>query len=256
MMSSRFWRIVFSFLFCCGIWGLNPTSAWAVETSLEATILEVIRQHPEAILESLAAYQAGQQEQAHQAQLQALEQLKQNISAVVAQSPVLKRSQQSTVTLIEFADYECPFCIETHPELQQFLEQYPTVELVYKHLPLVDIHPEALSAAKASWAALQQDKFWEFHNALFERQGDLNEQAYEAIATGLKLNLEQFEHDRHNLAATEAITQDMRLAERFNIEGTPSFVVVTPEEVELVSGADFLALREAMPHTDLINYPE
>lgn len=251
MMSSRFWKIVFSFLFCCGIWGLNPASAWAVETSLEATILEVIRQHPEAILESLAAYQAGQQEQAHQAQFQALEQLKQNISAVVTQSPVLKRSQRSTVTLIEFADYECPFCIEAHPELQQFLEQYPTVELVYKHLPLVDIHPEALSAAKASWAALQQGKFWEFHNALFERQGDLNEQAYEAIATGLKLNLEQFERDRSSFAARKAITQDMRLAERLSIEGTPSFVVVTPEEVELVSGADFLALREAMPRTNL-----
>lgn len=103
---------------------------------MEATILDVIQQHPEAILRSLVTYQAQQQEQEHQAQLQTLNQLKQNIPVVIGSSPVLKHSQYSTATLIEFGDYECPFCIEAHPQLQQFFEQHSNVELVYKHLPL------------------------------------------------------------------------------------------------------------------------
>jgi len=120
------------------------------------------------------------------------------------------------------------------------------VELVYKHLPLVDIHPESLSAAKASWAALQQGKFWEFHNALFERQGDLNEQAYQKIATQLKLNLERFDRDRNSFAATEAIAQDMQLASNLEIGGTPSFLAITTGTIELILGFDFQFLTKIL----------
>ena len=242
-MSSRVRRIVFSWLLCYGLWTLNPASAWAVDATLESTILEVIQHHPEAILESLAAYQKQHQEQRHQVKLQALEKLKQNISSDIGQSPILKHSQHTTLTLIEFADYECSFCVEAYPELQRFLEQYPNVALVYKHFPLVTIHPQALPAAKASWAALQQGKFWEFHNALFERQGDLNEQAYQTIATQLELNLAQFNRDRNSFAATEAIAQDMQLAGNLNIAGTPAFLAVNAKGVELISGANFQALE-------------
>lgn len=147
------------------------------------------------------------------------------------------------MTLIEFADYECPFCVQAHPDLKQFLQQYPNITLVYKHLPLTAIHPQALPAAKASWAASRQGKFWEFHNALFERQSDLNEQTYQAIATQLKLNLEQFNRDCNSDGAIQAIAQDMQLADKLNIEGTPSFLVINPEEAKLVSGLDFQVLK-------------
>lgn len=232
----RIWRTILPLLLCWVAWILNPATAWAVDTNLEATILDVIQKHPEAILRSLVTYQAQQREQEHRIQLQTLNQLKQNIPAVIGSSPVLKHSQDSTVTLIEFGDYECPFCMEAHPQLQQFLEQHPNVELVYKHLPLIDVHPEALSAVKASWAAMQQGKFWEFHNALFERQGNLGEQAYREIATGLKLNLEKFDRDRNSFAATEAIIQDMQDASKLKIEGTPSFLAITTTVIELISG--------------------
>jgi len=245
----RIWTTILPLLLCWGVWILGLAPAWAVDTNLEAAILDVIQQHPEVILRSLVTYQAQQQEQEHQAQLQTLNQLKQNIPAVIGSSPVLKHSQDSTVTLIEFGDYECPFCIEAHPQLQQFLEQHPNVELVYKHLPLIDIHPEALPAAKASWAALQQGKFWEFHNALFERQGNLGEQAYREIAAGLKLNLEKFDSDRHSFAATEAIIQDMEDASKLKIEGTPSFLAITTEAIELMVGLDFQLLARVLNST-------
>jgi protein-disulfide isomerase len=120
------------------------------------------------------------------------------------------------------------------------------VDLVYKHLPLTNIHPEALPAAKASWAALQQGKFWEFHNALFERQGNLNEQTYPEIAAQLKLNLGEFDRDRNSFAATEAIAQDIKLADNLKIEGTPSFIAITTEAIELVPGFDFQSLTRVL----------
>lgn len=245
----KIWRVLLPLLLCWGAWILNPATAWAVDVNLEATILDVIKQHPEAILRSLVTYQAQQQEQEHQTQLQTLNQLKQSISAVIGSSPILKHSKDSTVTLIEFGDYECPFCIEAHPQLQQFLEQHPNVDLIYKHLPLTDIHPEALPAAKASWAALQQGKFWEFHNALFERQGNLNEQAYQEIATGLKLNLKAFDLDHNSFAATEAIAQDIKLANSLKIEGTPSFLAVTAGAIKLIPGLDFQLLARVLDST-------
>jgi len=237
------WRAILPLLLCWGAWVLNPEPVLAVDTNLEATILDVIQQHPEAILRSLATYEAQQQEQKHQAQLQTLNQLKQDLSAVIGSSPILKHSQNSTVTLIEFGDYECPFCIEAHPQLQQFIKQHPNVELVYKHLPLIDIHPEALSAARASWAALQQGKFWEFHNALFERR-DLYEQVYQQIATQLKLNLERFDRDRNSFAATEAISQDIQLAKALRIQATPMFLVANFGKIELTGQCEVLLLTE------------
>ena len=245
----KIWRSILPLLLCWGAWILNPAPVLAVDANLEATILDVIQHHPEAILQSLATYQAQQRDQEHQAQLQTLNQLKRDIPAVIGSSPVLQHSHDSTVTLIEFGDYECPFCIEAHPQLQQLLEQHPNVELVYKHLPLIDIHPEALSAAKASWAALQQEKFWEFHNALFERQGNLNEQAYQEIATGLKLNLEAFDRDRNSFAATEAIAQDTKIVENLSIEGTPSFLAITAGAIELIPGFDFQSLTRVLDST-------
>lgn len=242
----RIWKSILPLFLWWGIWILSPAPAWAVDANLEATILDVIQQHPEAILRSLSTYQVQQQEQEYQAQSQILNQLKQDIPAVIGFSPVLKHSQDSTVTLIEFGDYECPFCIEAHLELQQFLEQHPYVELVYKHLPLIDIHPEALPAARASWAALQQGKFWEFHDALFERQGNLNERAYQEIATRLKLNLEEFDRDRNSFAATEAIAQDTQLANDFRIKGTPSFLAITTGTVELIFGFDLQLLNKVL----------
>ncbi|MDX2242855.1 MAG: hypothetical protein NW224_19425, partial [Leptolyngbyaceae cyanobacterium bins.302] len=79
----KIWRVILLLFLCWGVWILNPATAWAVDTNLESTILDVIQQHPEAILRSLVTYQAQQQEQEHQTQLQMLNQLKQNIPAVI-----------------------------------------------------------------------------------------------------------------------------------------------------------------------------
>ena len=116
---------------------------------------------------------------------------------------------------IEFGDFQCPFCAEAEPTVKQFIAQHADqVTLVYKHFPLSQIHPQATSAAQAAWAAQQQGRFWEYHDALFDQQKQLGEDLYLAIAEELDLDLEQFNRDRNSSEAKAAIDQDLELAQK------------------------------------------
>lgn len=77
------------------------------------------------------------------------------------------------IILVEYSDFQCPFCARAFPTVQQVLKEYPgKVLFAYKHFPLTSIHPHAQKAAEASECARDQDKFWEFHDKLFETQSD------------------------------------------------------------------------------------
>ncbi len=81
-------------------------------------------------------------------------------------------SANAKVTIVEFSDFECPFCQKAYPTVKQILSTYPNdVKLYYKHLPLVQIHPDAQRAAEAAQCAKAQGKFWQYHDKLFESQG-------------------------------------------------------------------------------------
>jgi len=128
--------------------------------------------------------------------------------------------------LLEFSDFQCPFCAQAEPTIKEFMAQYEDkVTLVYKHFPLSQIHPHAQSSAEAAWAAQQQGKFWEYHDALFEQQKQLGENLYIAIAEDLNLDLEQFNRDRHSVEAAAAINSDLELAQKVGIRGTPFFAL-------------------------------
>ncbi|OGG14788.1 hypothetical protein A2773_06840 [Candidatus Gottesmanbacteria bacterium RIFCSPHIGHO2_01_FULL_39_10] len=83
-------------------------------------------------------------------------------------SPV-RGDKNAKVTIVEFSDFQCPFCVRAHPTMKQVLKEYEgKVKLVYKHFPLTSIHPKAEKAAQASECAKDQGKFWEFHDKLFD----------------------------------------------------------------------------------------
>ena len=80
-------------------------------------------------------------------------------------------AKNAKVTIVEFSDFECPFCIRAYPTVRQVLKEYKDdVKLYYKQFPLVQIHPNALKAAEASLCAADQGKFWEFHDKIFETE--------------------------------------------------------------------------------------
>lgn len=219
-----------------------------VDAELEAQILEVIRKNPQIIIEAVQQYQVTQQEQQQQAQQQAATDFEQKMvtdpKAVIGTSPVMG-SEAYNVVLLEFSDFECPFCASAHGTLKTFMEKHSdTVTLAYKHLPLAQIHPQATPAAEASWAAQQQDKFWEYHDRLFEGQQSLGEDLYLQIAQDLGLDLEKFATDR--VTAKASVQQDLELAQQLGLNGTPFFILASTEtkKFETFSGALTLAQYE------------
>jgi protein-disulfide isomerase len=197
--------------------------ATPADPDFEAKVLEVIRKNPQVILESVQAYQQSQRKQQEEARSKVSEQLSAEPRLIIRGSPVTGATSQKIV-MAEFSDFQCPFCSKAHATVKQFMAKHQDkVTLVYKHLPLVEIHSEAMPAALASWAALQQGKFWEYHDALFTNQAQLGEKLFVAKATELGLDLEKFNKDRQSDAAKAAIAKDIELAKSLGVNSTPTF---------------------------------
>jgi protein-disulfide isomerase len=206
-----------------------------VSPQLEKQILEVLRRHPDVMLEVLQKYAVEQQQKEVQAQAEAIKQIRKNTKALIGDSPVMGASDRQIV-MVEFSDFQCPFCGTANKNVKQFMAKYKDkVTLVYKHFPLTQIHPEALPAARASWAANKQGKFWEYHDVLFGNQAKLNEAFYLETATSLKLDIKKFDADRK--IADNFILEDFKLGRKLGIDGTPVFII----NGEVVTGAASLA---------------
>lgn len=214
----------------------------ATDPELEAKVLQIIRKNPQIVLESVQAYQKEKQEKQQKAQKEFVEGMKTNPKSVIGESPTTGAKTQNIV-LLEFSDFQCPYCSKTHQTLKQFLaKNQDKVTLVYKHLPLTQIHSEAMPAAKAAWAAGQQGKFWEFHDALFTQQEKLGEPLYTATAKTLNLDIKKFDEDRKSKTAADAIQKDVTMAETLGINGTPFLIM----NGEAISGGAQVAELEAL----------
>ena len=206
-----------------------------VSPQLEKQIIEVLRKNPEIIVEVLQKYTAEQEQKQRKAQAEAIKQARKNTKALIGDSPVMGASDRKIVMLV-FSDFQCPFCATANKGVKEFMTKHKDkVTLVYKHFPLTQIHPEALPAARAAWAANKQGKFWEYHDALFANQAKLGEAFYLETATSLKLDTTKFNTDRK--AADNFIVQDFQLGRKIGIDGTPTFIM----NGEVVTGAASLA---------------
>jgi len=138
-------------------------------------------------------------------------------------SPV-KGPANPIVTIVEFSDFECPFCKQVQSVLKQIIESYGRqVRLVFKHLPL-EGHRNSLPAARAAYCAAEQDRFWQFHDALFTA-GNLSPPVFEKIASELGLGLPKFGECLASERSRAAVIRDIEAARLLRIESTPSFVV-------------------------------
>lgn len=134
--------------------------------------------------------------------------------------------EDARVTIIEYSDFECPFCARLLPTLKQVRATYPDdVRIVFKHLPLVSIHPRAMDAHKAAVAAGNQGKFWEMHDLLYENPGQLDPGILRAHARALDLDLEVFEADLRDSDVEEVITSNAGEAEAMGVTSTPSLFI-------------------------------
>jgi protein-disulfide isomerase len=129
------------------------------------------------------------------------------------------------VTVLEYGDFECPFCGQAEPVLRELLREHGDVAYVWRHLPLNDVHPNAQRAAEAAEAAAEQGAFWEMHDVLLERQADLTYRDLIGYARELGLDVERFEHDLRTRTGAGRIAQDVDSADLSAVSGTPTFFI-------------------------------
>ncbi len=156
----------------------------------------------------------------------------------ISSSGWVKGNAESTITLTEFADFQCPACRAFEPMLSQLDKEYgDRVKIVFKHFPLKAIHPNALPAAVAAEAAGKQNKFWEFHDVLYEKQdewaGEANPKPkFLSYAKGLKLDTAQFEKDLNDSKIKAAVNAQVDEGIKIGVSGTPSlFINGTPIDI-------------------------
>lgn len=130
------------------------------------------------------------------------------------------------VTIVEFSDFECPYCGGLFPTLKQVEKNYAqTVRLVYRQFPLANLHPHAMKAAEASLCAADQNKFWEFHDSMFGNQRELSVADLKQRAGDLKLDTQAFNKCLDSGGKAAAIQNDIQAGASAGVSGTPAMFI-------------------------------
>ena len=142
----------------------------------------------------------------------------------VSQDPS-RGPENAPVTLVEFSDFQCPYCAEAVPQIDALVKAYPTqVRLIFKQYPL-EIHPQADLAAAAAIAAQKQGKFWPMHDAMFASHGNLSRDNIVALAQKNGLDVQRFETDLDSTNVREAVVRDVQDGDHAGVEGTPTIFI-------------------------------
>ena len=195
----------------------DPSCSYS--TGLAATVIESIKLG-ETEAQAIAA--AGASRWAHnQDQGRVLDEA---VKIPVAGSPYTGPGN-APITIVEFSDFQCPYCILAVPQIDAILKNYPKqVKLIFKQFPL-EIHSDAFRAASAALAAHKQGKFWAMHNALFAHHDDLSMAAILEIAKDNGLDTDRLQRDMASKETRVTIESDVADGERAGVEGTPTIFI-------------------------------
>ena len=186
----------------------------------------------EELTERLATLETAQPTRAELPQ-RAVPPAQRRVTDVSIEGAPVRGPEDAQITIVEFSDFQCPFCSRVHPTLQRLLATYPdSVRLVFKHNPL-PMHSDAPLAHRASIAADQQGRFWEMHDKIFTNIRDLSRPTLIEHARDLELDVPRFLRDLDSEELIAQLDRDIAESERLGITGTPTFFI----NGNLVSGA-------------------
>lgn len=195
----------------------DPAQTTAIEEIVRAYLLE----HPEVIREAIQALQAKEKAAEADLQASALAQHKDALFAdplaPIAGNPI------GDATIVEFFDYKCPYCKSVTPALADLLAEDKGVRIVFKEFPILG--ESSVVAARAALAAVKQDRYLDFHNALMAYRGDFDEGAITSIATELGLDVERLKADMKAPEIDQQLKANHELALTLGIRSTPTFVI-------------------------------
>jgi protein-disulfide isomerase len=162
---------------------------------------------------------------AQAAQARAQQELQNKVHTIDLAGAVSTGPEKAPVTIVEFTDFQCPFCQRAQGTVKQVLQEYKgKVRFVAKNLPL-GFHPQARPAARAALAAHRQGKYWEYRDLLFANNRNLNEEAFLAHAKSVGLNVDRFKADMASPEIDKMITTDEQQAQQVGATGTPTFLI-------------------------------
>lgn len=149
-----------------------------------------------------------------------------NFAVPVGKSDHWLGPEDAPVTLLEYGDYQCPYCADMHPMIRSIARAMGAqLRFVFRHMPLNDVHPFAQYAAEAAEAAGVQGKFWEMHHAIYEHQPDLGSDLLHQLSVDLKLDLSRFEADLEARRFRPRVKRDFMSGMRSGVAGTPTFFI-------------------------------
>jgi len=130
------------------------------------------------------------------------------------------------VTVVEYADFECPTCKQAAPSMKLLLQHFPEqVRIVFRHFPLEDVHPHSLAAAEAAEVAAAQGKFWEMHDLLFANQLHLKASNLHAYAEQLQLDMARYTAEMDDEIYRQRVREHLDSGRRSGVRGTPGIFV-------------------------------
>lgn len=188
---------------------------------IKALVAETLRENPELVLEALQALEARQAEAQAATAASVLAEERVTLDRD-PNAPVLG-NPDGDVTIVEFFDYNCPYCKRAMPEINALLSEDTNVRLVLREWPILS--EGSAFAARAALASRQQGKYAEMHDALMTMRGKVEAEAVLRIAGEVGLDVEKLKVDMQSPEVEEHIATSMRLAEALGFNGTPSFVV-------------------------------
>ncbi len=133
---------------------------------------------------------------------------------------------QASLWLLEYGDYECPYCIQAEPLTRHLVETFgDRMTFVFRHFPQVEVHPHAELAAEAAEAAAEQGKFWPMHHKLFEQQHHLAASALAAYAESIGLDMHRFNGEMADRIYTQRVQEHRLAGTRAGLRATPTFLL-------------------------------
>ncbi|WP_439117813.1 DsbA family protein [Nereida ignava] len=216
------------------------------EDRVKELVLETILENPEIVMQAVDILQ--RREAAAQAAVQADTLTTQRLLLEQDPNAPVLGNPDGDVTVIEFFDYNCPYCRQAMPEVQAMLDADPNIRLVYREWPILG--DGSVFAAKAALASRNQDKYEEFHWALMGMEGRAEEASVLRVADLVGLDIDQLLTDMEGAEIAEHITASSQLSQALGFNGTPSFVIGD----ELLPGfVEEELLTEAVQQTRLAN---
>ena len=200
--------------------GNTPFSALQ-KNDIRNTVREYLLNNPEVIVEALEALQTQQQNSQQQ----------QNNGAIAANMEQLVGSRRdpfignpdASVTIVEFFDYQCPYCKRMAPELAKIVAEDPDVKIIFKEFPVFG--RESILAARAALASAKQGKYREFHMAIMGLRGAPSENAIFRVASRLGMDMDRLRRDMQSPSIETQIQTNLQLARAVGVRGTPAYVI-------------------------------